>query len=248
MHSSVIWDALQPQSWGPYAIAMAAAVVIPFTLTLIIGKSKGIDKVAEQTGREQAMAEAAAQAKQISENEKKPVSLKAFLDGKTVPMNEVPDQVFASLALGNGIAIEPTSNVLKAPADGTVTVTMDESNHAVGLTLKNGVEVLLHIGLDTVNMKGDGFTPLVKMGDSVKAGQDLIEISSTIRTRQSAQAPTQSPTSGDVHSLSRSGRAMPVRSRHIEAETVTDYEKTVRTASGLTYRKGGAAEVRFSIL
>ena len=165
---------MQPQSWGPYAIAMAAAVVIPFTLTLIIGKSKGIDKVAEQTGREQAMAEAAAQAKQISENEKKPVSLKAFLDGKTVPMNEVPDQVFASLALGNGIAIEPTSNVLKAPADGTVTVTMDESNHAVGLTLTNGVEVLLHIGLDTVNMKGDGFTPLVKMGDSVKAGQDLI--------------------------------------------------------------------------
>lgn len=165
---------MQPQSWGPYAIAMAAAVVIPFVLTLIIGKSKGIDKVAEQTGREQAMAEAAAQAKQISENEKKPVSLKAFLDGKTVPMNEVPDQVFASLALGNGIAIEPTSNVLKAPADGTVTVTMDESNHAVGLTLTNGVEVLLHIGLDTVNMKGDGFTPLVKMGDSVKAGQDLI--------------------------------------------------------------------------
>lgn len=166
---------MQPQYWGTYAIAMLIAVVVPFVLTMIVGKKKGIDKEAAKAEAEQKALEAAEQAKETAKEEKQPVKLRAFLDGKTVPMNEVPDQVFASLALGDGIAIEPTSNVLKAPADGTVTVTMDESNHAVGLTLNNGVEVLLHIGLDTVSMNGDGFEALVKMGDTVVTGQELIK-------------------------------------------------------------------------
>ena len=69
------------------------------------------------------------------------------------------------------------NEILTAPADGTVTVVMEESNHACGLRFSNGMEILLHIGLDTVDMNGDGFEPLVKTGDVVKAGDPLIKFS-----------------------------------------------------------------------
>ena len=89
--------------------------------------------------------------------------MKAVVDGAVVPMTEATDPVFSSCALGNGVVIRPTSDVIVAPADGTVTVTMDGSNHAIGLELTGGLEVLIHIGVDTV-----------KTGDKVKAGDELI--------------------------------------------------------------------------
>lgn len=98
----------------------------------------------------------------------------ACADGTVIPMTEASDPVFSSCALGGGVVIRPTADVVVAPADGTVTVTMDGSNHAIGMELKGGIEILLHIGVDTVNLKGEGFTPLVKSGDSVKAGTELI--------------------------------------------------------------------------
>ena len=102
-----------------------------------------------------------------------PVEFKAFLSGKTVAIENVPDQTFAEKILGDGIAIEPTDNVLCAPVDATVTQTMD-TNHALGLTMANGIEMLLHIGLDTVAMNGDGFSIHVREGDRVKAGDKLV--------------------------------------------------------------------------
>ena len=160
-----------PTYWGFYAVAMAIAIGVPFALTYVIGKSRGIDKEADAAAiTAAAEAEAAAQ-----EAKREPVVFGAFLTGKTVAIEDVPDQVFASKALGEGIAIDPTDNVLVAPADATVSTTMPDSNHAVGLRLTNGVEILLHIGLDTVGMNGDGFKCLVKEGDRVKKGQALIE-------------------------------------------------------------------------
>ncbi|MBR3367476.1 MAG: PTS system trehalose-specific EIIBC component [Lachnospiraceae bacterium] len=168
---------MQAPSWLKYAFCMLLAVVIPFVLTMIIGKRKGTDVEAEREALEEAAeAEAAAAAEEVkAANAGKPVDLVAFLSGTTVNIENVPDQVFASKALGEGMAIDPTDDCLVAPADGTVSVTMDESNHAVGLTLDNGVEILLHIGLDTVGMNGDGFECFVKMGEHVKAGQKLIK-------------------------------------------------------------------------
>ena len=75
------------------------------------------------------------------------------------------------------MAIDPVNDVLTAPADGTVTIVMEGSNHACGLRFANGTEILLHIGLDTVDMNGDGFEPLVTVGDVVKAGDPLIRFS-----------------------------------------------------------------------
>ena len=102
--------------------------------------------------------------------------MKAVVDGAVVPMTEATDPVFSSCALGNGVVIRPTSDVIVAPADGTVTVTMDGSNHAIGLELTGGLEVLIHIGVDTVNLKGEGFEALAKTGDKVKAGGYCMEI------------------------------------------------------------------------
>lgn len=82
--------------------------------------------------------------------------------------------MFSSKALGDGLAIEPEENVIVAPCDATVSVLMEGSRHAVGLTLANGVEILIHEGIDTVNMEGDGFEYFVKEGDKVNAGDKLL--------------------------------------------------------------------------
>ena len=100
--------------------------------------------------------------------------LKAFLSGKVVPITEVEDEAFASKSMGDGVGIIPTDNKVLAPADGEVVLVMKDSKHACALKLDNDMEMILHIGIDTVNMKGDGFECLVEMGDKVKAGQPLI--------------------------------------------------------------------------
>ena len=82
--------------------------------------------------------------KQAPAEEKKAFAVKAYLSGKVVPIEEVKDEVFSSKALGDGLAIEPVENVIVAPCDATVSVLMEGSRHAVGLTLANGVELLIH--------------------------------------------------------------------------------------------------------
>lgn len=100
--------------------------------------------------------------------------MKAAADGKVIPMSEASDPVFSSCALGNGVVICPTGNAVVAPADGKVTVMMEGSNHAIGMELNGGLELLIHIGVDTVNLKGEGFQALVSSGAAVKAGTELI--------------------------------------------------------------------------
>ena len=165
---------MKPQFWGFYAISMVIAVAVPFLLTTVIGKAKGIDREVIAAADPDADDSAAALPAADLETVTGPVEMGAFLSGTTVDIHEVPDQVFASGALGEGIAIEPTDNVLVAPADAVVTTTMPGSNHAVGLRIANGAEILLHIGLDTVGMNGDGFTCHVREGQSVRRGEQLI--------------------------------------------------------------------------
>ena len=92
--------------------------------------------------------------------------------GTVIARDQIPDETFASGVLGDGVGIQPADDKVVAPFDGTIS-SVAESQHAVGIEA-NGMEMLIHVGVDTVNMKGDGFTCLVKEGDAVKAGQPLI--------------------------------------------------------------------------
>jgi len=100
--------------------------------------------------------------------------LLAGMNGKLVPLENVPDATFSEKILGDGFAIEPSDGLVCSPVDGTVK-TLFRTNHALGIETQSGLEILIHIGLDTVKLEGQGFKSHVKAGDTVKAGQELIE-------------------------------------------------------------------------
>src|SRR5262245_23544118 len=102
------------------------------------------------------------------------LALKAPLSGFLMPIERVPDPVFAQKMVGDGIAVDPTSQSLLAPCEGEI-VMLHPANHALTLTTPEGVEVMMHIGLDTINLKGQGFTPRVKQGARVQVGDPLID-------------------------------------------------------------------------
>ena len=112
------------------------------------------------------------------------------LIGNVVPLDQVPDQVFASGAMGKGIAIDPTDGVIVAPAKATVNLVFP-TGHAIGLTTENGVELLIHIGMDTVSLAGKGFKTYVEAEDVVEAGQKLIEFD--LATIRDAKLPVITP-------------------------------------------------------
>jgi PTS system glucose-specific IIA component len=105
---------------------------------------------------------------------KKQVEAAAAITGRLVPLSEVPDEAFAQGLMGPGAAIDPSEGVAVAPFDGKIAHLID-TQHAVIVEHESGLQLLIHIGINTVAMKGDGFRALVKTGDAVKAGQPLIE-------------------------------------------------------------------------
>lgn len=102
------------------------------------------------------------------------VTISSPLKGKLVQLSDVKDDAFSSGALGEGIAVMPEEGVLYAPADGTISAFFP-TGHAIGLTTTEGVELLMHVGMDTVQLEGKGFKPLAAAGDTVKKGQKLLE-------------------------------------------------------------------------
>jgi phosphocarrier protein FPr/phosphocarrier protein len=118
------------------------------------------------------------------------IELLAPLSGVMVPLETVPDPVFAQKMVGDGVSIDPTSDELLSPLPGKV-AQLHSAGHAVTITGDNGLEVLLHIGLDTVLLRGEGFTPLVKEGDSVAMGQPLIRFDPVVVGVKAASLLTQ---------------------------------------------------------
>lgn len=157
---------IKPEYMGSFAICMVIATGVSFVLTTIVGKRKLEVKTGEQPIEEKISdkAEKAAVCKE----------LKAFLSGNVIPLKEVNDGVFSEGVMGEGFAIIPENDVVYAPADASISVLMQDSRHACGLTMENGMEILLHVGIDTVAMQGDGFEYFVEEGQKVKAGTPLI--------------------------------------------------------------------------
>ena len=147
---------IQPKYMASFAICMAIAAGVPFIITGMAGKRK----MAASETRGQGVGE-----------------WTAFLSGEVIELKEVGDGVFSEGIMGEGLAIVPENDTLYAPAEGVISVLMDESRHACGMKLENGMEILLHVGIDTVDMKGDGFEYMVKEGEKVAAGTPLIRFS-----------------------------------------------------------------------
>ncbi len=106
---------------------------------------------------------------------KKSNGVVAFMEGTLVPLEKVNDPVFAQKMMGDGFAIEPTSGAVVSPVDGELTMVF-HTKHAVGITTNEGVEVLLHIGINTVELDGEGFEILVEQGSKVKKGDKLMNV------------------------------------------------------------------------
>lgn len=158
-------EADRPISILYIALTCVIAVAVSFVLTLILGfrdPESASEKTAPTT---------AAPAAQPLTTERRLVDCP--MDGKLIPLGEVADETFASGVLGAGVALEPTDGTVYAPFDGTVETLLD-SHHAIGLRSADGVELLVHIGRDTVALNGQHFTAFVKVGDTVKKGQRLL--------------------------------------------------------------------------
>lgn len=159
-----------------YAIMLAVSFAVAFALTWFTWKEDPEDakvtaaKTDDTPTAEPTATEETAEEVTVDGTAKK---LYAPIQGTIVPRNEIPDDTFAAGVLGNGVGIDPEEGVVVAPFDGEISSVTD-TKHAIGITGPADMEVLIHVGVDTVNMKGDGFELLVEEGQKVKAGQKLM--------------------------------------------------------------------------
>ncbi|MDO4927819.1 MAG: beta-glucoside-specific PTS transporter subunit IIABC [Corynebacterium sp.] len=150
------------------------AFILAATFTYFFGLSKQ-QREADRTASQQSIAAPSETPPRAGVDIAVAEKLVAPADGTVVALADVNDPVFSSLSMGNGIALLPDSGTIYAPISGTVKVAM-KTGHAYGIRTANGIDVLIHIGLDTVALKGAGFTPLVTKGDEITAGQPIAEV------------------------------------------------------------------------
>ena len=157
---------IQAKYMSLFAINMVIAVVVPFVLSLVFQKIGFLTKTEDDLkASEQSQVQAVIEAKKDAEAPAGTVvTVKSPLSGVAKPLSESPDPVFSQGVMGQGIVIEPDKGELVAPIDGVVSV-LFPSKHAVGLISDEGIELLMHIGMDTVSLDGKGFTAEVKQGD-----------------------------------------------------------------------------------
>lgn len=155
---------IESSSWLNFGIGMILSIAVSFILTMILYKRD----MAKQIKNNDAVS--------VKEQEViKTVTINTPLKGRVAPINEAPDEIFAQKMMGDGVVIFPTGNILVAPVDGQITMIFP-SKHAIGLKTDSGVEILIHIGLDTVKLEGKPFTLLVNEGQIVKQGEKLMEV------------------------------------------------------------------------
>ncbi|MET1174774.1 PTS system trehalose-specific EIIBC component [Paenibacillus amylolyticus] len=184
-----------PDKWGVFFIGMAIVLIVPFVLTVLFGRAKlrkedrsasnetvnepkaatsqsasGVTSSTAKTDPNQRTRSAA----QVGDEAVNTLEIMAPLTGQAVSLEQVPDPAFAEKQMGEGVAIEPSGNLVVAPFDAQVAHVI-KSKHAVILEHASGLQVLIHVGINTVSLKGEGFNMHVEAGEHVKAGQKLLE-------------------------------------------------------------------------
>ena len=167
---------IQPKYMIPFAAIMLVAIIVPMVLTFFFRKAGLFTKTEDDTELKEEFAaqedaEFAVQAEPTALV--KPAQLVSPLAGQVKPLSQATDPVFSSGVMGQGVVIEPSQGELVSPVNGTVTV-LFPTKHAVGIVSEEGVEMLMHIGMDTVSLDGKGFEAHVEQGDKVVVGQQLI--------------------------------------------------------------------------
>lgn len=118
------------------------------------------------------------------------IEIKSPLTGRIISLKEVPDEVFSSKMMGDGIAIIPENNIVVSPIDGEVVMIMNESKHALAIGHKSGIQILIHVGIDTVSLNGEGFELLTSLNKSVKVGTPLIKFNQEVLKSKGVLATT----------------------------------------------------------
>lgn len=173
---------IAPQSWGNFAIGIVLSMAVSFALTVFFMKRHPEGKTEEAGSTRGGLFQ---KAKKKNDKKEDVQSQAAMTDwhegeilapftGKVAPIDQCADPVFASRAMGDGLVITPENGTLVSPVDGTVMMVFP-TKHAIGLQSRDGTEILIHIGMDTVSLDGRPYTVLVESGQCVKAGQKLIK-------------------------------------------------------------------------
>ena len=163
---------IKPQYWAIFAIIMIVDIVVAMVLTFLFHKTGFLTKTEEDGHAQEALKEASeglVQPTVLAES----AEVVSPLAGQVKPLSQATDPVFSSGVMGEGVVIEPSKGELVSPVNGTVTV-LFPTKHAVGIVSEEGVEMLMHIGMDTVSLDGKGFEAHVEQGDKVVVGQQLI--------------------------------------------------------------------------
>lgn len=156
-----------------YILMFAIAFGVAFVLTWMFGYKDEVQETTEKNIEAEKKSDAPAEIAQEKTSETGAQTLYSPLEGTAIPLSEVKDATFASEVLGRGMAVIPSKGEVKAPCEATVSTIFD-TKHAIGLATESGLELLIHIGVDTVELGGKFYTAHVKDGDVVKKGQTLI--------------------------------------------------------------------------
>ena len=162
----------------PYIVGMVIAFAVTFSLTLILARSRyNPERLAPVAPAPVAPDTPAEKPAPAGDADPIPAEWQMPLQGRVLAAEDIPDPAFAANALGASFAIDPTDGdgIVRAPANGRV-ATIFPTRHAIGLETDNGLEILIHIGIDTVKLSGEGFTVLVKEGERITVGQELVKV------------------------------------------------------------------------
>lgn len=176
---------MKPESYLNFAIGLVLSMAVSFILTMIFWKKFNLAQ-AEGAGKGKKESVVTLENTSVTENalvtentsatgnKATTIELSAPVRGKVMPITESADEGFASKAMGDGIAVEPVEGMVYAPCRGTISM-LFPTHHAIGMKTEEGAEFLIHIGIDTVKLNGEGFTALVEEGAAVEKGQELIQ-------------------------------------------------------------------------